>query len=197
MPSKKAILVILYCLVLLTPIVTWAQGYHPQGGLYEYLRLAGLLAFTLIFAQLVIGAFMVKLRPIFGTKLLRLHIWQGVIAFTLAWTHPLLYTFQFGITRVLKLGGYYTFGKVGLALLTLAVLAGLLRTRPFLQAHWRWVHRLNYVTLLVIYIHSWNVGSDTHVFPMLLLYWLAPLVWVGAIYHKLRPIVYNLAYGNK
>lgn len=149
-------------------------------------RLAGLVAFTLIFLQLVIGSLMVKLRPIFGSAVLRLHICQGIVAFILAWLHPLFLISQWGVTTVLGLGGYYLWGKVGLALLTLAVLAGLLRTRKFLARHWRWIHRLNYVTLAVIYIHSWNVGSDTHTFPMVILYYLIPPIAGFGLYTKLR-----------
>ncbi|MDO8488193.1 MAG: hypothetical protein Q7S31_02665 [bacterium] len=182
----KKLLTVSYILILAIPLFTWLRGYNSQGGLYEFMRLAGLFAFTLLFLQLTIGAFMSQLRPVFGIKILRWHIIQGIIAFTVAWTHPTLYMLQFGFDQLWRLGGYYIWGKVGLTLLTFAVAAGLLRTAPFLVKYWRWVHRLNYLTLVIIYVHSWHVGSDTHTFPMTILYLLIPLVWTSAIYLKLR-----------
>lgn len=196
MPSKKNLLIATYFLVLSFPVITWVRGYNSAGGLYEFMRLAGLLSFTMMSAQLTIGAFMLKLRPIFGTPILKLHIVQGMVAFSLALLHPLLYAWQFGIATAWNLAGYYNWGKVGLAVMIFSVSAGLLRTAPFLMRHWRWVHRLNYLLLAIIYIHSWNVGTDVRVFPMLLLYWLIPPVFLASIYSKLRP-VYNSAYGNR
>lgn len=191
---SKYLLITVYVLLLATPLITWTRGYNSTGGLYEYMRLAGLVAFTLIFLQLVIGAWMLKLRPIFGAGILKLHIRQGLTATVLAFLHPGLYLWQFGWQATLNLGGYYNWGKVGLVILTVTVAAGLLRTAPFLVRHWRWIHRLNYVLLAVVYVHSWNVGSDVRNFPMVLIYWLIPPVLLISIYYKLRP-VYNKLHG--
>lgn len=155
--------------------------------LYLLARLAGLTAFGLMFVQLVTGPLGGIIRRWVGVRWqLRLHIWSGLVAFALAWLHPALLVGALGWQTVLTLGGYAIFGKVSLLLLTVGVAAGLARTVPWLVRQWRWVHRLNYLVFVLIYLHSWNLGSDVRSFPIVLFFWLAPVVWVGAVVYQLR-----------
>ncbi len=191
MPSKKYLLIAVYIAVLAIPVITWIRGFNATDKLHLFMHSLGLLAFTLLFCQLVIGAFMNYLRPVFGSKILRWHIVQGTVAFCLAWLHPIMYAILVGLRPLLLLFSwttpYYFLGLVGLILLTIAVTAGALRTQTWLAKYWRWIHRLNYLTLAAIYLHSLNVGTDTHTFPMILLYYLIPPVFVYSLYYKMRP----------
>jgi hypothetical protein len=172
-----------YTLVLLIPVVTWLRYINIfKLSLYDGLRLAGLLAFTLIILQIGLGAFMLFLRQYFGSWVLKLHISQGLAAFTLAWAHYLVNKFFLGFTN----GPYQLWGKIGLLIMCISVAAGLLRTRPWIAKYWRLIHRLNYVLFAMIWYHSWNLGSDVRLWPMRGLYYLAPIVVVAAIVYKAR-----------
>lgn len=176
-----------YILVLLIPVFTWfqAQG-SAEIDTYSLANLAGLVAFTVIFLQITIGSFMSLLRPILGSKaILNFHIWQGIAAFIVAHLHPGLFALSFGLDRVLAMQGYAMWGKIALILIVLTVAAGLLRTLPFMQKYWRWVHRLNYVIFALVYWHSWNLGNDVRTMPMVLIYWLSPVVVIAGLIYRL------------
>ncbi|KKU83122.1 MAG: hypothetical protein UY11_C0028G0016 [Candidatus Amesbacteria bacterium GW2011_GWC2_47_8] len=124
---------------------------------YLLARAIGVTAFSLMLVQIILATWF--------RKYIKWHMWIGKIAFILAWIHPALLEFGRG------LGGDVWWGKIGAI---------------FRIKHWRWIHRLNYVALVLIYVHSWNLGSDVRRFPIILLYWLAPVVLVLAIWEKLR-----------
>lgn len=195
--NKKLLLTFLYLTVLSLPIVTWIRNQAWEGDLtYGLIRLAGLVAFTLLVLQVGIGSLMLKLRPIFGSGIQQLHIVQGTIAFILSWLHPTLMVVGFGLNVVMGFTGFATWGKWGLFLLNLSVMAGFLRTQPWLMKHWRWVHRLNYLVLTVIYYHSWNLGTDVRTFPMVIIYYLAPVIAAIGLYTKARGW-YSSNYGDR
>lgn len=183
----KFVLYLIYALVVAIPLVTWVRNYD-LGNIdsYALANLAGLLAFTLIFLQIVVGSFINLLRPVVGNKaILNFHIWQGIAAFILAHLHPLFFAISLGFKRILTMGGYVVWGRVALLLIVVSVAAGLLRTLPWMQKHWRWVHRLNYLIFALIYWHSWSLGDDVKEFPMLILYLVSPLVVITGLIYKL------------
>jgi len=184
--SHKLILLIAYLLILSVPGVTWVKNSGWSGGVvYGLARLAGLYAFTLMTLQVGIGGLADKLRPIFGARIIRWHIWQGTVAFSLAMLHPVLMAVVFGVGEVLRMGGDAVWGKIALNLLIISVLAGAMRAQPWLVRYWRWVHRLNYVILAMVWWHSWRLGTDTHTWPMAGIYLLAPVVLVWALTNRL------------
>jgi len=93
-------------------------------------------------------------------------------------------------------GGYVWFGKVGLILITMAAAAGVWRAHPMVTKYWRWIHRLNYVVFVLIYIHSWKLGTDAGSFPFKAIYYLAPVVLVLALTRKLLELRIT-ANGNR
>ena len=134
--------------------------------LYLLARIAGSLAFTLMLAQIILATWF--------RHLIKWHMRIGKAAFILAWLHPVLLGFAW------NLGGYVWLGRIGLVMLTAAVIAAVLRIK-----HWRWIHRLNYVVFVMIYIHSWNLGTDARSFPLTLIYWLSPVIIIAALTTKL------------
>jgi DMSO/TMAO reductase YedYZ heme-binding membrane subunit len=118
-------------------------------------RITGLLVFVLLSVQILLGAFMGKWRE----KL-------GVIIFLLMLTHLLLFVLlNFKLKGVIdpfyvftdfclmcpKLTEfYYTLGRVSFWLMSLTVLAAVLRNEPWWRKNWRKFHRLNYVVFLLM-----------------------------------------------
>lgn len=162
---------------------------------YNLAKLAGSLAFGLMFLQITSGTLMNKLRPKFGSGILNWHIGAGILAFCLSILHPVFFALALGTKTVMNLGGYAILGKAGILLLVFGVLAGLFRTVPFVTRYWRWIHRLNYIVFMLIYFHSWQLGTDSHRFPLIVVYWLAPIVFVYGLYNKISQW-YSLKNGH-
>lgn len=189
-PNPKLILLTVYFLLLAIPGVTWVRNQGWSGG-WEYglMRLAGLYAFTLIVLQVGLGAMVDKLRPVFGAGIVRWHIWQGLVGFALGLAHPVAYGLAFGFEFLTRTDNVFVgLGRLSLLIMIFSVLSGLMRARPWIAKWWRWIHRLNYVLLVTVWIHSWNLGSDARTFPMTVVYLLAPGVLVWALTTKLRAI---------
>ena len=160
-------------------------------------RVIGLVAFTLLFIQLILGSFMPYLTQKFGGWIFNFHVMEGILIYILVLGHPALYMayryligqgldpfFIFTNVCVLchtKLDLYYTFGRVAFWFITIGVFAGLYRTAtPFLRTHWRKFHILNYFAFLFVGYHSLMLGSDLGTAPFA--YFHGPsLVIVSAI----------------
>ena len=126
----------------------------------------GLYAFTLVWAQTIIGMNMAKLTRVFP-KVLNFHRTQGLFALLFAVTHaaavPFIYTIQLYIGYKFlpeNLRVFALLGTTAFFLMILAVLAALFRKTKFLQKYWRYIHIANYLVFILIFIHSRNLGSD-------------------------------------
>ncbi|QQG41187.1 MAG: hypothetical protein HYV90_03340 [Candidatus Woesebacteria bacterium] len=140
-------------------------------------RFLGLTAFTLLFFQIVLGAFMEKWTNKFGGWIFRFHIIEGVLIYILIILHPLSFMFFNYFTRhgldpffvftyfcVLcptRIDFYQTLGRVSFWLINITVWAGLLRaTTPYMRVNWRKFHILNYLVFVLIGAHSIGIGTD-------------------------------------
>lgn len=132
------------------------SGTASADALWTALRLAALEAFTLIFANIVIGAF----RPLFNRVMRprivqRLHVATGTTGFCLTVAHAVM-ILVFGLSGYSR--GVTLVGPVIITLLAVAILAALVRRR--LRSAWQWVHRVNYVLFVVILVHGFVLGHD-------------------------------------
>lgn len=133
------------------------------------LRLAplfGLLAFLLVWTQIIIGPHIRIWLKVFP-RILRYHRFEGIFAFIFACLHPLLMLVAVGISNYLSFSFvskdlviYAILGEVQFVLLIVTVLTALLRNRPWLIRRWRIIHYLNYVIFVSAFIHSIHLGSD-------------------------------------
>lgn len=149
-------------------------------------RLIGLISFSLIFVQVVIGSMMPTLIEKLTSKLFRFHILEGIAIYMLIIAHPILGAINgvsliFVFTREELL---YNFGRIAFSLFTIGVFAGLFRSQPFLIRHWKKLHILNYVAFYLVAIHSYFVGSDTRGFPFIILWWIAVVSVSGILVYK-------------
>ena len=138
-------------------------------------RLAGLLLFSLIFVQVVLGSQMGKLIEKLTGKVFRFHIVEGITTYVLMIAHPIL-GYLNGVSLIpifTRNELLYNMGRLAFALFTIAVFAGLFRSEPFIIRHWKKLHILNYAAFYLIAIHSYYVGSDVRSFPFIILWWVA------------------------
>lgn len=173
-------------------------GYGASSATYTFLRLTGVYAFTLVFIQIILGAFMNYWRTVFGPKILNFHMREGIVAYGLILVHPAFFLLNALLANVPNPLGlllpqfsnayetYLSFGKIGFILLTIAVFAAKFRSASFLEKHWRKFHILNYIAFWFIFVHSLNLGSDTHTAPFSLLYpVMAVLVVISIGYRRI------------
>ncbi|MBI3443285.1 hypothetical protein HY008_01310, partial [Candidatus Woesebacteria bacterium] len=136
-----------------------------------------------------------------GPWIFNFHKAEGAVAYSLIVLHPFLFVlFNFKIKGVFdpfsvytdlcvlcsnRLEFFYTFGRIAFWLTTIAVLAAILRTQPWLRVHWRKFHILNYVVFLLVAFHSWNLGSDTHSTPFVWFFWVALLGVTAFIFYRI------------
>ena len=139
--------------------------------------LFGLLAFTFLWIQLMIGSLMPLLRKVYR-RIERFHRIEGVFVLLFATLHPLWLTIGYGLETVIKRDYvspekkiYIYFAYTALSLMYLTVTTALLSRWQKLQSWWRKIHLLNYVVFYVALIHSWNLGSDVQTTGLRILWW--------------------------
>jgi len=156
-------------------------------------RLLGLVSFSLLFSQIMLGAFMGKWLSVLGAKAFRWHTSEGLATYLIILLHPfaqVLLDYKRGglLVSLLALlpGGdlNLNLGKVALLLLTLGTVAGYFRTRPFFRRHWRKFHAVNYIAFLFVAIHSRNLGTDIKTPPFVWVYWVGVIAVSLTIIHK-------------
>jgi 3-phenylpropionate/trans-cinnamate dioxygenase ferredoxin subunit len=128
--------------------------------------LFGLYAFFLIWGQIIIGSSMPVLRR-HAAWIGTFHRAQGTFALLLGITHPLLLGASVGSKDFFSLAFvspeqriFALLGVVQLLVLILTATTALLMKLPFLVNRWHYIHYLNYVLFVFIFVHSWNLGSD-------------------------------------
>ncbi len=164
-------------------------------------RTVGLLAFSLLFIQIILGAFMQKWKEKLGAWIFRFHIIQGAVAYALVLAHPLLFlAYNFKIRGVFDpfyvftdfcllcprpIELYYTFGRIAFWFISLAILAAILRTETWWRRNWRKFHILNYFVFFLVAGHAFFVGTDVGLAPFSYFYWFAIATVVFSLLYKL------------
>jgi predicted ferric reductase len=216
---KIIFFLILIGLLSLAPITilstsTLAENFkYPVLAASFFQRLVGMWAFTLLFVQLILGAFMPTLTEKFGGWIYSWHIFQGVLIYGLILAHPSLFVlfnyyvgtgfdpfYVFTQLCLLCKGKnefYLTFGRLSFWIFTVTVTAGYFRAFiPFLRRHWKKFHKLNYPTFLLIGLHSIGVGSDVGTAPFSFFHGPSLVIIAGVWLMKNWNIFKNLAKSN-
>lgn len=158
--------------------------------------LVGLYAFTLLWSQFVIGSARSVLRKLVHPAIITFHRRQGVLIFLLAWLHPTLRFFGIGLDQYFKswnvtptLVPYLWLGYLQLFLLTLTAGTALLRKLPWLKTRWHTIHYLNYAVFVLVWIHSWVLGSDVQTTNLRYLWYFFGLTAVASTLVRVLNIV--------
>jgi nitrite reductase/ring-hydroxylating ferredoxin subunit/DMSO/TMAO reductase YedYZ heme-binding membrane subunit len=149
--------------------------------------LLGLYAFTLIWAQIMIGSQMPRLRHLFP-RIETFHRAQGVFALVFALAHPTFLITALGFSEYLKLGfvdpsnkAFVLLGDVQLLVLMTTVATALLMKMKWLQTRWHLIHLANYAVFAMVWTHSWFLGSDVRFTPLKWLWFFYAATYASAI----------------
>jgi len=171
-------------------------------------RIFGLAAFTLMFTQILLGAFMEKLTEKLGAWVFSFHIFEGILIYTLALLHPLIfmaynhfigqgwnpYAVFINVCLLCQTatGYYYTLGMISFWLLTVTVFAGFFRaSSPWMRLNWRKLHVFNYVVFLIAGLHGFLIGTDFKVQPFFTIGLIMYAVILGVVIFKEIPILFR------
>lgn len=168
-------------------------------------RVVALIAFSMLSFQLILGSFMTRFTQKLGGWALKFHLFEGAVIYSLVVLHPLLFVFlnfkakgifdpfyvftEFCVLCSSRQEFWYTLGRLSFWLITIAVVAAKLRTRPWWRVHWRKFHILNYFTFFLIATHAWFSGTDVWEPPFVWIYWLAVFLILLTVVYKLIPFV--------
>ncbi len=140
--------------------------------------LFGLYAFTLVWAQIILGSFAPFWRKYFP-RVNTLHRRLGVFALVFALLHPSLLfvgvgpTVYFARTYVApNLVPLILVGYVQLFLLVTTACTALLMKLPWLKTRWRIIHWFNYAVFFLVFFHSWFLGHNLRSSESLRILWI-------------------------
>jgi len=120
------------------------------------MRLGGLLAFTLIFMNLVTGPMSRWFYQLFKPRRVYwFHVSTGVVGFTLGVLHG---TIVFALAHYRDHPAVWLIGPIALGLMAVTMLAAMNRRR--LPQLWRRIHQLNYLIFIAVYIKAMWIGSN-------------------------------------
>jgi len=165
--------------------------------LTTFQRASGLLAFSLLFIQIMLGSFMQWWLDSLGAKAFRLHTREGLLTYGFVFIHPIFQyliaakTLGFANYLAIPMTNYLkapelwiSFGRVALALLTIGVAAAYFRTKPILRKNWRALHIVNYFAFFLVAIHAGRLGTDVGSLPFSLIYWLGIATVALTVVHR-------------
>ncbi len=156
------------------------------------LRFSALMGISLLFLQIMTGAFRPLLRRVFAPEALNLfHQGFGLAGLGFLLAHFLFLFHGIGEHWAGLNHGFFLLGPVTLTLLTVTVVTALLRghLRPTV---WIRLHVLNYLLFAVGAIHGLGVGTQTSTLAARLVFaFYLALVFAGLMYRASSPVWRN------
>jgi predicted ferric reductase len=172
----KTVLLSLYLGGLILPDYIF---FHDRGGtaflhmadFRDSLRLIfpllGLYAFTLVTWQVLIATNLRWLRKLWP-RIINFHHFEGGFALLFAVLHPTFILIGFGLVNYLHfrfvsphLRWWLIPSYTALTILIGTVITASLAWRGMNIPWWRKLHRLNYLVFILVWLHSWFIGTDT------------------------------------
>jgi len=121
-------------------------------------RASGVLIFTLLFIQIVLGK---SIHPIIYLLAVIHPLFQLIFNYKLFHILDPFYVYtQVCFLCKNKTELFYTFGRLAFWFLTLAIF-------------WKKLYFLNYAAFFLFALHGWFVGSDFHTSPLIFFFWFA------------------------
>jgi len=164
MPLKKKAIIIITATVSLYILVLVFFFLTPFSDAFNFIiRFGALFGFTSMFIATMMTPFVVQLYKIFGKSFVKMHHIYSITGLILITLHPVAFAIlRLDITVFLPdFSSWYGFwslgGRLALIFIYLAILGALLR-KKFIK-NWRILHILNYVALLLAYIHGVLIES--------------------------------------
>ncbi|MFA6474947.1 MAG: FAD-dependent oxidoreductase [Patescibacteria group bacterium] len=187
----RLLLFLIYGVALITPAVIFYQDRGGFGWQINIFPLVGLYAFTLVWAQIVLGAGMWVWRRVF-TWIEPYHRAEGVVALLFALLHPILILYSYGLSSYLDRIPFLYLGYFQLILLCSTVGTAILMKWKRLKHIWLYIHLANYVVFTSVWIHSWFIGSDVRFSNLKYLWMFYAITALGAVglrlYNYFKPV---------
>jgi glycine/D-amino acid oxidase-like deaminating enzyme/nitrite reductase/ring-hydroxylating ferredoxin subunit/DMSO/TMAO reductase YedYZ heme-binding membrane subunit len=200
----KILLPLIYLIALISPAIVFFTQRNGFGFISAapdlktlsllMFPLVGLYAFTLVWAQVMLGSGMPLWRRAYPW-IEKFHRAEGVFVLLFAGLHPSLIFFAYGMAYfgfpfvVSSHRIYAWMGEFQLTLIIVTVLTALLRKSKRLQKVWRYIHWANYVVFTSAWIHSWYLGSDVRTTPLRYLWiFFAASVAISFIFRVIRGV---------
>ena len=181
------------------PVNYWHYDLPPGQLLYVISKLLGLYAITLLWLQAMYGLLRHEqwARFFFPAWSIQRHRSIGLLVLFSVLLHASVFFVAASIRKneiMLHLlvpdftNGFYSavvsLGLVALVMMLIGVAAGLLRHK--IGKGWLWVHRLLLIMLVLVFLHSILIGSETRTLAWLLFYILQGVTLCIAISLRLR-----------
>jgi sulfoxide reductase heme-binding subunit YedZ len=131
---------------------------------YTVLRASALFGFVALFWAIVSSEYVREMRKLLGRPYLTVHHALTRVGWVLIMLHPLSYAVLLRNASVLvpvfsPLDAFLKWaGRPALYLFLVATLAAVLRSRS--KRYWKYLHKLNYLGFLLVFVHSSLLGSD-------------------------------------
>jgi len=184
-------LVIYAALLIQVVAIVYTLSQRPEPGLGMLIRGAALFGYTALFWLILSSEYVREMRKIFGRPFLKVHHPLGVIAWVLIVAHPMTFALQSRDPAVFVpiFSPFRSFlqwaSRPALYLFALASVSALLRRR--MKGTWRFIHWLNYLAFLLVFIHAWLIGTDL-LSGLLRVIWatMAGIVLIVFVHKRLR-----------
>ncbi|HEY5527427.1 MAG TPA: hypothetical protein VIK02_07590 [Candidatus Anoxymicrobiaceae bacterium] len=154
-PAKAALLVFTACALVAPFLLVLFSNVKMQDGWTATMRIEGLLAYTLIFMNLVTGPMSRWFYQLFKPKSVQyFHIATGATGFSLALMHGVI---VFVMAHYRDHPATWLIGPITLGLLIVTM--GVAANRKRLPQLWRRVHQLNYVIFAAVFVKALLIGT--------------------------------------
>ena len=174
---KKTILALLAAFLIVFPVVFWAlDAIPPTPGLilYNLSQLFALVGFNLLTMQFLLTSRIPLLEKGLGQdRLFRIHRRFGIFGFAAVAVHGILYTtWELVNMGTISVSVLKTLGVVGLVLVALIAVVAMYHDRLGMKYEtWKNIHRLTFLILPMVFIHSILLGSTLNRTPALRIQW--------------------------
>ena len=154
---------ILFCIVVIGSAFAimggrFAGAFRTAGRARFFLAsLAGLLAVSFFFLEIMTGSFRPLLLRAFQAKTMRkAHVTFGLLGLAFVLGHLGLLITRIHWATENKV--FFLFGPIALGLLIITIITALLRNR--LRKSWAWLHLLNYIIFVLAVFHGLVIGAQ-------------------------------------
>ncbi len=172
--------------------IGFTEGLDLHSSLQLLFPLVGLYAFTLVTGQVFVATNLWWLKKLWP-NVIQFHRYQGGTALLFAMMHPLTIFIGYGAAIYLnrsfvspELRLWLVPAYLGLTLLLTTVITASMAWYSDRYPWWRKLHRLNYLVFALFWIHSWNIGSDTHLYPLKIVWTIVPIILLVSAILKYR-----------
>ena len=200
----------LFLLILSLPIYIWGESFSWNFeffSLYLLFPLLGMLAFSIMWTQVVVGKFKNHFNKIFSTH--KFFVRTGLTVLILFLSHPIVAAIaQWNSSKLLPIESLFSLvGSSQKVFITFAVIAFVsfvmyefvLRMSRFkiVQRITPFVEFFSSIGVILVWVHSINIGSHLQTGSLRIIWWFYGITTILIILHTYSRIVFKKLKKNK